>query len=350
MADTNKLSTDSYYGPSNGGYPSNMQGVKRLLRQLALSPLPILLIGETGCGKEVLADWVQRHSPRKDRRFVKVNCAGLSESVVESEIFGHERGAFTGAIQTRTGLFEAANGGTLFLDELAELPLRTQAKLLRVLENGEYTRLGSTEVRHVDVRLIAATHQQLTQMCEEGKFRRDLLHRLGGATVEIPPLRERVSEILGLAEYFLEKHRQSSGRAELTLSPEAERYMLTHPWPGNVRELRNAIGRGAALTCGTVITLEALMLTRTPSSPPPHNSAPEVLPSSYGHGSSDLRGQVLAFEKARIVHALKQSKNNRTRAAMLLGISRRTLTNKLNQHNLCSRYTLVSERASTCEG
>jgi two-component system response regulator AtoC len=328
---------------------SAMQRIFALIGRLGPAMIPVLLLGETGSGKEVMADWVHQTSGLSQRPLSKINCAGLSESVVESELFGHERGAFTGAVQQHRGLFEAADGGTLFLDEVAELPLRTQAKLLRVLESGELCRLGSTAVRKVRVRLVAATHRHLPRLVESGEFRRDLFFRLNGATFEIPPLRERKAEILPLSQLFLRRAAQQLGRDGLALHPSAVQALLEHDWPGNVRELRNVMDRAAALTEGALVGVEALALwaagairadERDGSSPPrdvaPGSStvAPPPAPEPPAPERLALKAAVLDFERHQILQALEESNGNQTEAARVLGISRRTLTNKLNLHNV----------------
>ncbi|MFZ5890022.1 MAG: sigma-54 interaction domain-containing protein [Myxococcota bacterium] len=305
------------------------------VEQLGPTNLPLLLLGETGTGKEVLASFAHGTSSVRDKSFVRINCAGLCESVVESELFGHERGAFTGAVQTRQGFFEAANGGSLFLDEVAELPLQTQAKLLRVLECGEFQRLGSVEVRHTKVRLIAATHRDLAGQVKAGRFRNDLFFRLNAATVYIPPLRERPSEILPLARYFLARFDQLNGTAPRELSQAACKVLSEHSWPGNIRELRNVIEVAAALCQSSTIDSESLSIGMlesctsafsddVPTMPPP--------PPGDSWGSSELRSNLLACERYFISRAIQEARGNQTEAAKLLGISRRALTGKLNAH------------------
>lgn len=309
-----------------------MQELYRLLLRVAPAQLPVLLLGETGCGKEVLAETLHRSSLVAGARLVKINCAGLTESVVESELFGHERGAFTGAVQARAGVFEQASGGSLFLDEVAELSLRTQAKLLRVLESGEFCRVGGHEVRRARVRIIAATHPELVQRLRDGEFRRDLYYRLCGMVLEIPALRERICEIMPLARRFLARTCAELGRATPTLLPCAGEVLNEHPWPGNLRELRNAMER-VAVTCLDPEVSGAWLKPhlRTPDAAAP---IPETMPacgSAEGSGQS-LRGTLRDHERRQIVEALQRSGGNQTHAAELLGISRRTLSNKLNVH------------------
>jgi two-component system, NtrC family, response regulator AtoC len=313
-----------------------MRRIYELLEKLALTHIPILVLGETGVGKELIAEWVHRHSPRAAAPLVKLNCAGLTESVVESELFGHERGAFTGAITSHAGLFERADGGTLLLDEIGELPARTQAKLLRVLESGELQRVGGTYTRVVSVRVIAATHRDLAAMVERGEFRQDLFFRLNAAIVDVPPLRERSSEIAPLAELFLERYARRMERQPLELDRAAVSALLAYDWPGNVRELRNVIERAAAMTDGMRVDAAALALSARvrckphPAKEPRVAPGPMVGPLAVG----DIRSQLREFERARIIAALETTMGNQTRAAKLLGVSRRTLTNKLTVHGL----------------
>ncbi|HVK99487.1 MAG TPA: nitric oxide reductase transcriptional regulator NorR [Dongiaceae bacterium] len=222
--------------------------LRQLLEELAVvadSDLPVLLQGETGVGKELFARWLHAHSPRARKPLVYVNCAALPETLAESELFGHVKGAFSGAGQDRPGRFEAANGGTLLLDEIGELPLSIQAKLLRALQGGEIQRLGADQPRHVDVRVIAATNRRLWEEVREGRFRADLYHRLSVYPVHIPPLRDRGRDVLVLAGHFLELNRARLGLRCLRLSPEAERALLAYSWPGNIRELEHVISRAA---------------------------------------------------------------------------------------------------------
>jgi transcriptional regulator with GAF, ATPase, and Fis domain len=306
----------------------------------APSELPILVLGETGVGKELITERLHRASNRVGRPLVKVNCASLTESVVESELFGHERGAFTGAHARRVGVFEAADGGTLFLDELGELPLRTQAKLLRVLECGELVPVGGSRPRRVDVRVVAATHRDLEVLVRDGAFREDLYFRLSGVTLRVPPLRERLDEVDPLADHFAAAAAARLGAVPPRLGPDARRCLRAHDWPGNVRELRQVIERAVVMARGGVIGEEHLELSpRRPTSRPPAPPAlddgaavPGRLPVSPPPLA--IRDQLRCFERERIIGALEQTGGNQTQAARLLGISRRTLTNKLNTHGL----------------
>jgi two-component system response regulator AtoC len=313
-----------------------MRRIFDVLARVAPTALPVLLLGETGAGKEGAAEWVHRCSERTGR-FVRVNCASLTESVIESELFGHERGAFTGALVAHEGVFEAADGGTLLLDEVGELGAKAQAKLLRVLETGEIVRVGSTQPRRVDVRVVAATHRDLPSLVRAGEFREDLYYRLGGLSLTLPPLRKRPSEVIPLAMLFLQRAAQAAKRP-MSLSDEAQAALLGHTWPGNVRELRNVIARGAALCTSGALCVEHLGLDAGSQEAPRMSGTPE---------EPGVKGAVRAFERDRILDALEKTHGNQTRAAELLGVSRRTLTNKLNVHNI-DRPRKHVRRAEAC--
>ena len=231
-----------------------MERVFTLIRKVAPTETTVLIQGESGTGKELAARALHLMSPRAARPLISVNCAAIPESLIESELFGHEKGSFTGAVSARTGLIEAADGGSLFLDAIGELPAEAQARLLRVLQEGEIRRVGSTQSQKVDVRMIAATHRNLKAMTRTGEFREDLYYRLNVMQVRIPPLRERQSDILGLARRFLVRQGEKLGKPDLNLSPEAMRALEKHRWPGNVRELENAIERATILCDGDLIT------------------------------------------------------------------------------------------------
>ncbi len=319
------------------------RALRELIDCVAPTPLPVLLLGETGSGKEIAAERLHRHSRQTQDRFVKVNCASLAESIVDSELFGHERGAFTNAHATREGLFESADGGTLFLDEVAALSSRTQAKLLRVLECGEIVRLGSSRARCVNVRIIAATHGDLEGMVASGAFREDLFFRLNTITVRIPPLRARPSDIVPLAELFAARLARSLDRVPPRFSRQAIELLIEHGWPGNVRELRHVVER-AVVFCQTEIEAADLGLpicrplarfdARASSNDVLSDEPAAALVDEPRAGPGCIRDEVKSFERERIVAALENSRQNQTRAAELLGVSRRTLTNKLNAYGI----------------
>lgn len=239
----------------------------------------MLLLGETGTGKELLARAVHEGSPRHNKPFIRVNCAALPGGLVESELFGHERGAFTGASAQRPGRFELANGGTLFLDEIGEMPLEAQAKLLRVLQDGMVDRIGSTTSVPVDVRIVAATNAQLEDAIKKGTFRADLYYRLHVFTVSVPPLRERQEDIPLLADHFLAQAAARLRRGPLRLSRQLMERLMNYSWPGNVRELQNLIDRAAILTTGGIVEIEEAFFPKTP--PPPIPSAPQLPPTLH---------------------------------------------------------------------
>jgi two-component system, NtrC family, response regulator AtoC len=292
----------------------------RFVTLIAKSHLPVLILGETGAGKEVMADRIHRASPRKDRPFVCLNCAAFPDTLLESELFGHEKGAFTGAVQAKPGLIETANGGTLFLDEVGELPPGAQATLLRVLETQEVRRIGSVRSFSVDVRILSATNRDLESRVREGKFRQDLVYRLNGATVRVPPLRERRQQIVPLAREILAKAAEKAGGATPAISPEAERTLKAHAWMGNVRELRNVIERAFVVAEGGTIDVQHLMLDVEPAA---DEAKPRTLPA-----------EIDSLERERIVSALASVDGNQTKAAAILGISRRALINRLDAHGL----------------
>lgn len=302
----------------------------------AATTIGVLILGETGVGKELLARAVHLRSPRAARPFMALNCAALGEQVLEGELFGYERGAFTGAVQARPGLFEAAEGGTVFLDEIGELPAATQAKLLRVIEERTLLRIGSRVPRAIDVRFVAATNRDLDAEVRGGRFRRDLYYRLNAITLIIPPLRERSDEIPTLANAFVSAMCRQIDRPPLTLSEQALRVLREHSWPGNVRELKNAIERAVVLCAGATILASDLPSAVTAEAIPSVVAAPAVdrgpgLAGTIEIDSARFEAQVDSLERARILGALERSGGNQTRAAVLLGISRRTLVNRLGR-------------------
>jgi two-component system, NtrC family, response regulator AtoC len=297
-----------------------MRRIHQLVAKAAPSTLSILVLGETGVGKEVFAETIHRRSPRASGPLVRVNCAALSESILESELFGHEKGAYTGAVSKKHGLVLAADRGTLFLDEVGELPMSVQPKLLRVLEDKKVVPVGGVEEKSVDVRIVAATNRDLERAIAERRFREDLYFRLAGLTVTIPPLRERSAEILPLARLFLRRVAESLGRGQVpALSPSAEEALAHHAWPGNVRELKNLIERSLVLHEGAEILAEDLAFDERRS------------PSALGE---DIWSDLEALERRRIVDALESCGGNQTQAASRLGMSRRTLVNRLAHYKL----------------
>jgi two-component system response regulator AtoC len=291
-------------------------------RAVAVGNIAVLIVGETGSGKEVLAEAIHRHSRRRDKPFLRVNCAAFAETLVESELFGHEKGAFTGAAQAKMGLLEAATGGTVLLDEIGEMPRLLQAKLLRVLEEGQVRRVGGLEPRPLDVRFLSATNRKLDREVEEGNLRRDLFYRLGGITLEIPPLRARPREIAAIAQAFLTRAAAEAGRPPPRLSAQVLDRLRRHDWPGNVRELRNAIERAVLLCPGHEITIDHLPPLIADSPPDPHLPA-EQMPATWVN--DELRG---------IMDALDRCAGNQTKAARLLKISRGTLVSRLDAYRL----------------
>jgi two-component system response regulator AtoC len=327
-----------------------MRGLHRLVEQVAGSSISVLLLGETGVGKEVFARAVHRASPRAAGPFVEVNCAALTETLLESELFGHERGAFTSAVSAKPGLLETADGGTLLLDEIGDMSLSTQAKLLRVIEDSQLRRVGGLKPRHIDVRFVAATNSDIETQVEQGTFRRDLFFRLNGVTILIPPLRERPAEIEPLARAFIRRCRSPGGGERPELAPEALEWLRHHPWPGNVRELRNVIER-AVLLCGSGPILPEHLSTRRPTAQAAAGDAtarPGPWPRDARlHAATDVDVRVPMFaarprkgsqeEEQWIMQTLAQAGGNQTVAARLLGISRRTLVNRLNAYEQVDR-------------
>jgi len=299
--------------------------LEALLPRVARGRINVLLLGETGVGKEVTARRIHELSPRAEKPFIAVNCGALSETLVESEFFGHEQGAFTGAVQAKMGLIEASSGGTLFLDEIGDMPPSIQIKLLRVLDLRQVVRVGSHTPRQVDLRVVAATHRDLQDEIAQGRFREDLYFRVCGVPVVIPPLRERREEIPRLLELFLAETARANDVEPVTLSREAQAWLMNYDYPGNIRELRNIIQRGVLMATDGCIDLSTLRYS--PSyGVRDSRGRPSVTPAKKVDMSDPD-----AAERARIVDALAECGGNQTRAAKLLGISRRTLTNRLNR-------------------
>jgi two-component system, NtrC family, response regulator AtoC len=307
-----------------------MRNLHRMIERVALGDISVLLYGETGVGKEVFARRIHAISPRADKPFLGLNCAALAATLLESELFGYERGAFTGAVQTKPGLLETAQGGTLLLDEIGEMPLNIQVKLLRVLEERQVLRIGGTRPRPIDVRLLSATNRHLESAIEDGTFRRDLFFRLNGITLEIPPLRDRPSEIEPLARRFAEV---AARRMGATSRPEIETVvwerLLRYQWPGNIRQLRNVMERAVVLSDGGPITIDDFPVDTYVGPAPRAPVAKPTFPKPAGAEPEDDDA-----ERRRIAAALESCAGNQTRAAELLGISRRTLVSRLAEYNM----------------
>jgi DNA-binding NtrC family response regulator len=320
---------------------ATMQRVREMAARVASSPINVLILGECGVGKDVLAQLVHNLSPRAAKPFVALNCAGLAETLLDSELFGHEKGAFTGAVSAKIGLLESAAGGTVFLDEIGDMPSSMQARLLRVIENREVRPVAGLKARPINVRFIAATNKDLDEAVASGAFRRDLLFRLNGITLSIPPLRERTDEVKALAETFIAAACADAGRSPtLWIAPEALQILLAYRWPGNIRELKNMMERAVVLCDGPEILPEHLPLEKmeaiTPTSytsvsPTAATLAPMAelwsrLPS--------LSDPVKSADRQRIIDALTFCNGNQTRAAERIGMPRRTFVSKLDHYGI----------------
>lgn len=334
--------------PGMIGASPAMREVFRLTRKVADSSATVLLLGETGSGKELVARAVHELSPRRTGPFVRVNCGALSESLLESELFGHVKGAFTNAIENRTGRFEAAHGGTIFLDEINSLSYTLQVKLLRVLQEHEFERVGDTRTITVDCRIVAATNRDLGDLAAAGKFREDLYYRLNVVPIYLPPLREHQDDIPALAEHFLRSYAAANGRSVTSIAPEAMGHLKWYEWPGNVRELENYIERAVVLADGDAITPELL---------PPHvrGEAPlrigrttqgelqklcrELVAVGLAQSPEDGAAHPLVMnmvEREMILQVLRMCQGTQTRTASRLGINRNTLHKKIEEYNLHS--------------
>lgn len=306
------------------GQSPNFEALLRSARMVALTDVTVLVVGETGTGKEVLAKALQQQSPRAERPFVTINCAALPEALAESELFGHKRGAFTGAIGNQVGRLAAAHGGTVFLDEVDSLALPLQAKLLRFLETGEIQAVGEASTSKVDVRVIAATNADLNDRISRGEFRKDLYYRLNVVPLEIPPLRERLGDVQVLIAHFMQQFTQDHSLPTAKISKQALNRLIHYPWPGNVRELRNVCERLCILMAGQLIE--------------EHNLPPEIIvgvPSQRADFALPEEGINLEEVEIELIRqALARTGGNRTRAAKLLGISRDTLLYRMQKHGI----------------
>jgi len=293
-----------------------------LVKRVAPSDASVLILGESGVGKELIAEQLHLLSKRSEKPFIRVNCAALPESLLESELFGHVKGAFTDAIENRAGRFEAANGGTIFLDEIAELPLRLQSKLLRVIQQKTFERIGSNETIKVDVRIIAATNRDIEKLVQNQEFRSDLYYRLNVLPIQLPPLRERLDDVPTLAEYFLKKYTRETNRGVMHFSESAMQCMLSYSWPGNIRELENAVERAVLIAKGQIITADDLMI----------GSKPNIADEQFS--GKDLREAITIFKKNYIQSALEQNRWNQTETARNLKIQRTYLSRLIKELNI----------------
>ncbi len=313
---------------------NSMARVVKLAQQVAGSEASVLITGDSGTGKEVLARYVHARSNRAKKPLICVNCAAIPETLLESELFGHEKGAFTGAVARRVGKFEEANGGTLLLDEISEIDVRLQAKLLRAIQERVIDRVGGTRPVAIDIRIVATSNRNLAEAVRDGSFREDLLFRLNVVNLKIPPLRERPADVIELAEYFVKKYAAANGVAARPLSQEARRTLTLNYWPGNVRELENTMHRAVLMASGEEIGAEAI-LTPDGTRLDQQRSAPAVAHAAFAaeQVSRGLVGRTVAeVERDLILQTLKHCLGNRTHAANVLGISIRTLRNKLNEY------------------
>lgn len=333
------------------GQSAATENLRQLIRKVARTQATVLIQGESGTGKELVARALYRQSPRSAAPFIRVNCAAIPENLIESEFFGHEKGAFTGALSKREGRFELAHGGTILLDEISEISPTVQAKLLRVLQERELERVGGTRTIKVDVRVIATTNRRLEQSVERKEFRQDLFFRLNVVPIMVPPLRERREDIAYLAEYFLRRFARKHGCRARALSPASMQVLLNHSWPGNVRELQNVIERAVILSSDSeYLELESLGFGK-PAETPQAAGLPPAPPAAASSPASPS-GEILPLseiEKRHILATLDFCHGNRTHAAKLLDISIRTLRNKLNEYKLGTPQDAVPVTASEVE-
>ena len=319
----------------------SMTAVLSLADQIAGSEASILITGESGTGKEVMARYIHRKSHRADKPFISVNCAAIPENLLESELFGHEKGAFTGAIARRVGKFEEANGGTLLLDEISEMDARLQAKLLRAIQEREIDRVGGTKPVKVDIRIVATSNRDLAEAVKHGTFREDLLYRLNVVNLRLPALRDRPKDIRALSHHFARKYAEANGVAYRPISSQTERVLLGYGWKGNVRELENTIHRAVLLAQGPDINPEAIRLpdgTQVGNAPmvatSPQNTTVQTAVNNAGAVTRNLVGRTVSdVERDLILDTLDHCLGNRTHAANILGISIRTLRNKLKEYS-----------------
>lgn len=306
-----------------------MQEVYKQIGRAASSDVTVLILGESGTGKELVAKSIYKNSSRRDKPFITVNCAAIPEGLLESELFGHEKGAFTDAKERHIGKFEQAKDGTIFLDEIGDMSLPLQAKILRVLQERSFERVGGTETIYTNARIIAATNKNLLKLVEERKFREDLYYRLNVFTITLPPLRDRKEDIPDLVEYFIFKYSHKYQKVVTGVDPQVMEIFMNYSWPGNVRELENAIAHAIVVSHGQIILKDSLPQTIL------GNKKVEVSSNNLINGEIKPLNEVVAqVEKDMIIKALKQCKGNKTKAAKLLGISRKSLFNKIRDYNI----------------
>lgn len=331
-----------------------MQTVCKQIGRVAPQDVNVLILGESGTGKELVARAIYHHSRRNQEPFLAINCAAIPEPLLESELFGHERGAFTGADRRRIGKFEQAHGGTLLLDEIGDMAPHTQAKILRLLQEGTFDRLGGSEPISADVRIIAATNQNLDALIEQGKFRTDLYYRLRGVTIHLPPLNQRREDIAELAHYFLFRFNKQLGTAVQSISPEALELLERYPWPGNVRELQNVIREALIVSAGSTILPDFLpcelhqaesaeVEAESESGPMPQlawDTLPEFVEAAMAKGETDLYRRALEkFDRLLISYVMRHTEGQQNRAAEILGLSRVTLRAKLRHMQASAEKT-----------
>jgi two-component system response regulator PilR (NtrC family) len=313
------------------GYSKLMQAVRDLILRAAPTDSTVLIQGESGVGKELIARALHYGSPRSDKPFIAVNCGALTETLLESELFGHARGSFTGAVADKVGLVEVAHTGTLFLDEVSEMSPQLQVKVLRLLEEKEFKPVGSVSTKRVDVRFITATNRDLEEAIRNNEFRKDLFYRLNVIPIRVPPLRERREDIPLLAEYFLTRYSKDMKRAGKQFDPEVKEAMLRHPWPGNIRELENAVQRAVALSEGGVITVKDLLETAAPAAEARLSPA---APEPLGEDGIDLDRTMEEIEVGYLKRALELTSGSYTKAAQLLRMSLRSFRYKLQKYGI----------------
>jgi len=328
-----------------------MQQVFKMVGRVSHSDAPVMITGESGTGKELVARAIHHYSGRSAKTFVAINCAAIPEQLLESELFGHEKGSFTGATGTRVGRFEQANGGTLFLDEIGDMPMALQGKILRVLQEGEFSRVGGNEILRTDVRIVAATNKNLEQEVQKKTFREDLFYRLNVVRVQLPPLRQRTEDIRLLAEYFLQKVATKKLLPRLQLSEEAVRVLEGYSWPGNVRELENTIQRACVLGTSDLLTPKDIPLGNEPLGDNPPTSAGAIPGAELTTETAievllkaaqvDPDVQLLPWlEREFTLYAMKATKGNQVRAAKLLGITRATLRKRIERFGITRELTI----------